>query len=325
MFGRAVGAAAASVQRRLALSIAIIVIVNPHMLTHNTAYTPTHNDNATTNKNNSIAWTSVQLLFNNFFITFKEVSLQWLTQLKWLSAVYYAYEGMAVIEFSGVKVACGGGLDPKGFAFLRELLPNTRLLGLKAVQRGLSEPGPDCVADAGAVDELVDRLAHARPVRCGAPAVVDDDDHGPRAREARGRVHHRLGQREDDEGRDHQAQQQQPPRRARGRLLARSQPQQDRDRGEGDLARGGRRHAQQQPQRRQRRERDEPERRKEGERAESGHWRDPPRPSAARDSSCQRAMSALSGERSVRCDSSGQPSARAMSRRPARCDAKARA
>ena len=121
------------------------------MLTHNTAYTPTHNDNATTNKNNSIAWTSVQLLFNNFFITFKEVSLQWLTQLKWLSAVYYAYEGMAVIEFSGVKVACGGGLDPKGFAFLRELLPNTRLLGLKAVQRGLSEPGPDCVADAGAV------------------------------------------------------------------------------------------------------------------------------------------------------------------------------
>jgi hypothetical protein len=38
----------------------------------------------------SIAWTAVQLLFNNFFITFKEVSLGWLTQLRWLSAMYYA-------------------------------------------------------------------------------------------------------------------------------------------------------------------------------------------------------------------------------------------
>ena len=93
----------------------------------------------------------MQLLFNNFFITFKEASLQWLTQLKWLSAVYYAYEGMAVIEFGGVKVTCGGGLDPSGYAFLRELLPNTKLLSLKIVQSGLAAPGDNCVADASAV------------------------------------------------------------------------------------------------------------------------------------------------------------------------------
>jgi hypothetical protein len=103
----------------------------------------------------SIAWTAVQLLFNNFFITFKEVTLKWLTHLKWLSAVYYAFEGMAIVEFAGVRLPCGGGLDPSGIAFLRQLLPNTRLLGLSSVQRGLARPGPDCVADAGAVLEYL--------------------------------------------------------------------------------------------------------------------------------------------------------------------------
>jgi len=99
----------------------------------------------------SIAWTAIQLLFNNFFITFKEVSLSWLTNLKWLSAMYYAFEGMAVVQFDGVKLTCSGGLDPAGLKFLKELLPNTRLLNLKVVQNGMANPGPDCVADASAV------------------------------------------------------------------------------------------------------------------------------------------------------------------------------
>ena len=101
----------------------------------------------------SIAWTCVQLLFNNFFITFKEVTLQWLTHLKYLSAVYYAYEGMAVVEFEGVSLPCSRGLDPAGAAFLRELLPNAKLLKLKAVQTAITRPGADCVADAAAVLE----------------------------------------------------------------------------------------------------------------------------------------------------------------------------
>ena len=93
----------------------------------------------------------MQLLFNNFFITFGEASLQWLTNLRWLSAVYYAFEGMAVLEFSGVAHTCGGGLDAEGLAFLRELMPNTRALGLKVVQAGLASPGRGCIADASAV------------------------------------------------------------------------------------------------------------------------------------------------------------------------------
>jgi hypothetical protein len=101
----------------------------------------------------SIAWTAVQLLFNNFFITFKEASLQWLTHLRWISALYYAFEGMAVVQFKGMTLSCSGGMDPKGMHFLKELLPNTKLLSLKAVQNGLTNPGPDCVTDASAVLE----------------------------------------------------------------------------------------------------------------------------------------------------------------------------
>jgi len=59
----------------------------------------------------SIAWTTIQLLFNNFAITFKEITLQWLAGIKWISAAYYAFEGLSVVEFQGLKVGgcCGGG------------------------------------------------------------------------------------------------------------------------------------------------------------------------------------------------------------------------
>lgn len=52
----------------------------------------------------SIAWTAVQLLFNNFAITFKEISLTWLEPIKWFSAAYYAFEALSVVEFEGLKV-----------------------------------------------------------------------------------------------------------------------------------------------------------------------------------------------------------------------------
>ncbi|KIY92062.1 hypothetical protein MNEG_15902 [Monoraphidium neglectum] len=99
----------------------------------------------------SIAWTAVQLLFNNFFITFREVTLGWLTNLRFVSAVYFAYEGIATVEFAGVRMACSAGVDANGIAFLKELLPNSRLLDMHAVQAALAAPGPDCVTEAGAV------------------------------------------------------------------------------------------------------------------------------------------------------------------------------
>lgn len=60
-------------------------------------------------KSTSIVWTAVQLLFNNFSITFKEVSLPWLKALRWFSVVYYAFESLAVIEFGGTQVGRARG------------------------------------------------------------------------------------------------------------------------------------------------------------------------------------------------------------------------
>lgn len=99
----------------------------------------------------SIVWTAIQLLMSNFFITFTEVVFQWLTVLRWLSALYYAFEGLAITEFGGVSYKCDQGLDQESISFLRTLLPKSRFLTMPIVVNGLSHPGADCVADADAV------------------------------------------------------------------------------------------------------------------------------------------------------------------------------
>lgn len=99
----------------------------------------------------SIVWTAIQLLMSNFFITFTEVVFQWLTVLRWLSALYYAFEGLAITEFGGVMYKCDQGLDQANISFLRTLLPKSRFLTMPIVVNGLSHPGADCVADSDAV------------------------------------------------------------------------------------------------------------------------------------------------------------------------------
>ncbi|KAF6255774.1 hypothetical protein COO60DRAFT_1533203, partial [Scenedesmus sp. NREL 46B-D3] len=99
----------------------------------------------------SIVWTAIQLLMSNFFITFTEVVFQWLTVLRWLSALYYAFEGLAVTEFGNMTYPCDQGLDQEGITFLRTLLPNSRFLNMPIVVNGLQNPGTDCIADTNAV------------------------------------------------------------------------------------------------------------------------------------------------------------------------------
>jgi hypothetical protein len=99
----------------------------------------------------SIVWTAIQLLMSNFFITFTEVVFQWLTVLRWLSALYYAFEGLAVTEFGNMTYPCDQGLDQEGITFLRTLLPNSRFLNMPIVVNGLQNPGADCIADTNAV------------------------------------------------------------------------------------------------------------------------------------------------------------------------------
>jgi hypothetical protein len=52
----------------------------------------------------SIVWTAIQLFFSNYFIIFTEVEQQWITVLRWLSALFYAFEGLMTTEFQGVKL-----------------------------------------------------------------------------------------------------------------------------------------------------------------------------------------------------------------------------
>lgn len=110
----------------------------------------------------SIVWTAIQLLMSNFFITFTEVVFQWLTVLRWLSALYYAFEGLSITEFGGVSYKCDGGLDSESISFLRTLLPKSRFLNMPIVVNGLTHPGGDCEANA---DAVLNYYGFVRPFR----------------------------------------------------------------------------------------------------------------------------------------------------------------
>ena len=99
----------------------------------------------------SIVWTAIQMLMSNFFIPFNNVLFQWLTHLRWISALYYAFEGLAVAEFGNVMLRCNEGLGSEGVAFLRTLLPKSKFLNLGAVVSAINNPGEDCIANTDAV------------------------------------------------------------------------------------------------------------------------------------------------------------------------------
>jgi hypothetical protein len=108
----------------------------------------------------SICWTAVQLLMSNYFITFSSVKLYGITQLRWISALYYAFEGVALTEFKDVVYRCNGGLGDASIATLRMLLPRTKILSTPFFVNALKTPGADCIADANA---LLKMYEYARP------------------------------------------------------------------------------------------------------------------------------------------------------------------
>lgn len=104
----------------------------------------------------SISWTAIQLLMSNFFITFTSVRLYGITQLRWISAMYYAFEGVALTEFQGMSYRCNQGLSDASIASLKMLLPKTKFLSMPLFVNGLKNPGTDCIADANAVLNMYD-------------------------------------------------------------------------------------------------------------------------------------------------------------------------
>ena len=160
-----------------------------------------------------------------------------------------------------------------------------------------------------------------RNVGAVGPAVIDDDERRRMAGVGRRRrIPQRSRHRENRERREHEPQGQQPPRRARGRLVLRAQRQQNADRRKRNALRARRRDPDQHPDHRQRDQTDERQRRGEGERQGQ---RMPSISAPLRSSAASRLMrsasSASEAGRSVRCRPTVNPLACAISAMRSRC------
>lgn len=95
---------------------------------------------------------------------FVDMTQVWLSQLRWVSALGYSFEGYVTAEFRGASVSCAGGLPAEVVAALPALLPNTAAVGSPAVRNALLRPGASCAID---LDEVLAYFSASRP-----PAAV---------------------------------------------------------------------------------------------------------------------------------------------------------
>ncbi|GAX73384.1 hypothetical protein CEUSTIGMA_g837.t1 [Chlamydomonas eustigma] len=106
-----------------------------------------------------IAWTAVNLLLSNFFISYDQMYFYGLSQLRWISATNFCFEGMAQVELLGGNFDCSGGISSSEVTLLPKLLPNTTLVNSTAVQSAIESKQPGCVAS---VDSLLQDIGLLR-------------------------------------------------------------------------------------------------------------------------------------------------------------------
>eukprot|EP00775_Hariotina_reticulata_P006450 gene6450-6679_t len=104
----------------------------------------------------AIGWTCVQMVMSGFFIPYKEMRLQLLANLRFLSAMQYALEGLLQVELGGRLLPCppADQMSSQGAAFLRQLLPaGAQLLAPGPLQHVLTDTAgaKSCVMDGTAV------------------------------------------------------------------------------------------------------------------------------------------------------------------------------
>ncbi|KAL6756257.1 ABC-2 type transporter-domain-containing protein [Haematococcus lacustris] len=92
----------------------------------------------------AIAWTAVNLLMSNFFIMYSQMAFNWLSQLRWISAMGYAFGGLAQEELRHAAYNCSQGIAPGIVSLLPRLLPNTPALNSPLVSQSLNNPGASC-------------------------------------------------------------------------------------------------------------------------------------------------------------------------------------
>ncbi|KAJ9505285.1 hypothetical protein QJQ45_027868 [Haematococcus lacustris] len=90
----------------------------------------------------AIGWTAVNLLMSNFFIMYSQMAFDWLSQLRWISALGYAF---GALQLTGVaSLLLLQGIAPNLVSLLPRLLPNTPLLTSPLVSATLTNPGANC-------------------------------------------------------------------------------------------------------------------------------------------------------------------------------------
>eukprot|EP00775_Hariotina_reticulata_P005626 gene5626-5865_t len=109
----------------------------------------------------SIIWTTIQILASSFFVSFNEVITNfWLTQLRYISALYFGLEAMVLNEFYGLTYDCSAGIGNSGYMnFIMTAFPKLTN-AQKSMLQTLERPQPGCVLDTAAVINYFD---FARP------------------------------------------------------------------------------------------------------------------------------------------------------------------
>jgi hypothetical protein len=80
----------------------------------------------------------------------------WISHLRWISACNFYFAALLKNQFEGTYVSCAAGLNPSLLSMLRRLMPTSALIRSPVAARALTQPGPDCVLDLGAVLEYFD-------------------------------------------------------------------------------------------------------------------------------------------------------------------------
>ena len=117
------------------------------------------------------------------------------------------------------RPATGRGCQPGRDSSASRAAMRAQLDAVVGCGRGLEQQDLAALA-LGLLQQLARDLDPLVPVPRRGPAIVDDQEQRPAAAEAGRRVQERPGQGEDQQCRDHQAQQQEPPGRAGRRALA---------------------------------------------------------------------------------------------------------
>jgi ABC-type multidrug transport system ATPase subunit len=108
----------------------------------------------------AIAWTAINLLLSNFMVRYVDMSQNWFSQLRYISAMGFGFEGYARAEFLGVTYSCAGGLAPTIIAYIPTFLPNTAQINSPIVRNALTNPGKDCTVR---LDSILDYFELFRP------------------------------------------------------------------------------------------------------------------------------------------------------------------